>query len=104
MTLGRAVAPLHFMHMTFNPNLPELHRRLCELHKQQPADDPASPAMRIGIEDEAGELIEVVETTRLVQAVRVFELLGEFGFQRRRAAHRHTDQAPGLTCVYVRVH
>jgi hypothetical protein len=89
--------------MTLNSTaIPELRRRLCDLHEQQPEDDPAWPAMRIGIEDDAGELVDVVETRRIVEAVRVFEILGELGFE-RRGTPRSTGTRPRLTCVYAQV-
>jgi hypothetical protein len=44
----------------------------------------------------------VVETRRIVHAVRVFELLGELGFE-RRSAHHSTGKGPKLTCVYAQV-
>jgi hypothetical protein len=61
------------------PECSELHRRLHDLHLHQPAADPQATPMRIGIEDAHGELAFVVETTRLTEAVKVFETLSEFG-------------------------
>jgi hypothetical protein len=89
--------------MTLNSSvIAELRRRLCKLREQRLEDEPALPAMRIGIEDEAGELVDVVETSRIVNAVRVFELLGELGFE-RCSAHRSAGKGHRLTCVYAQV-
>jgi hypothetical protein len=77
----------------------ELRRRLNELHAQQPPADPSVPAMRIGIEDE-GELVQVVEVVRLTEAVKVFEMLGDFGLEPREGRHR-SDDGKSLTRLYA---
>ncbi|WP_066337263.1 hypothetical protein [Azohydromonas lata] len=69
----------------------ELRRRLGELHREQPLLDPAAPAMRIGIADAEGELLHVVETSSLSQAVKVFELLGDLGLEPCEGRHRSPD-------------
>ncbi|MDZ5461229.1 hypothetical protein [Azohydromonas lata] len=69
----------------------ELRRRLGELHREQPLLDPAAPAMRIGIADAEGELLHVVETSSLSQAVKVFELLGDLGLEPCKGRHRSPD-------------
>ena len=81
------------------PDCTELYRRLCDLHHQQPLAEPRGPAIRIGIEDAAGTLVHVVRTTSIVQAVRVFEVLGEFGLTPREGRCR-TDDGLRLTRVY----
>lgn len=72
-------------------NIAELRRRLSELHQHQPLADPATPAMRIGIADADGELLHVVETSSLTEAVKVFELLGDYGLEPRGGRHRGPD-------------
>jgi hypothetical protein len=77
----------------------ELRRRLKELHDRQPPANPSTPAMRIGIEDE-GELVHVVETASLMEAVRVFEVLGELGLEPRTGRH-HSGDGRRLTRLYA---
>ncbi len=77
----------------------ELRRRLNELHEQQPPADPSTPAMRIGIEEQ-GELVQVVEVARLTEAVKVFEMLGDFGLEPRQGRHR-SDDGRRLTRLYA---
>lgn len=80
-------------------NRTELRRRLDELHaRQAPAASSTSP-MRIGIEDE-GTLVHVVETGSLLEAVRVFEVLGELGLEPREGRHRSGD-GRRLTRLYA---
>ena len=80
-------------------NRAELRRRLNELHAQQPPADPSTPAMRIGIEDERG-LVQVVEVVRITEAVKVFEVLGDFGLEPRQGRHRSGD-GRRLTRLYA---
>lgn len=61
------------------PDCIELQRRLMALQERQPPADPEIPPIRIGIEDRYGDLVHVVETTRLTEAVKVFELLSDHG-------------------------
>jgi hypothetical protein len=61
------------------PDLIELRRLLQELRRHHPPADPEATPIRIGIEDRYGDLVHVVETTRLTEAVKVFELLSDFG-------------------------
>jgi hypothetical protein len=77
-----------------------LCRRLSELHAKQAYADPSALAMRIGIEDADGELVHVVETPSLSEAVRVFELLGEYGLEPRGGRHR-TQDGRRLTRLYA---
>ncbi len=49
------------------------------LQERQPPADPGARPILIGIEDGYGDLVHVVETTRLIEAVRVFELLSDYG-------------------------
>ncbi|NML17263.1 hypothetical protein [Azohydromonas caseinilytica] len=77
----------------------ELRRRLSELHEQQPPADPATPSIRIGIEDAEGALVHVVEASRLVEAVKVFEVLGDYGLEPRNGRHR-TQDGRRLTRLY----
>ena len=82
-----------------SPACNELRRRLGDLRHLQPPSDPTARAIRIGIEDAQGALVHVVETTRLVEAVRVFELLGELGWEPRNDRCRGDDGRP-LTRSY----
>lgn len=75
--------------LTFDPAA--LRRRLGELQAPRPLADPATPAMRIGIADAEGELLHVVETASLSQAVKVFELLGDLGLEPCEGRHRSPD-------------
>lgn len=77
----------------------ELRRRLSELHEQQPPDDPSTPPIRIGIEDAQGALVHVVEASRLMEAVKVFEVLGDYGLEPREGRHR-TQDGRRLTRLY----
>ena len=61
------------------PDCIELRQRLLELQRHQPPADPEARPIRIGIEDSYGDLVYVVETTRLTEAVKVFELLSDAG-------------------------
>jgi hypothetical protein len=74
-----------------SPACLELRRRLGDLQIRRAPADPTARAIRIGIEDEQGGLMHVVETTRLVEAVKVFELLGELGWQPREGRARGSD-------------
>lgn len=77
----------------------ELCRRLNELHAQQPPADPSTPAMRIGIEEQ-GELVQVLEVARITEAVKVFEMLGDFGLEPRQGRH-HSHDGRRLTRLYA---
>ena len=81
------------------PNCTALERRLCDLQAQQPLADPASSAIRIGVEDAQGSLVHVFSTSSIVQAVRVFEILSEFGLTPCEGRRRTEDGLP-LTRVY----
>jgi hypothetical protein len=98
------IVPMHrtaelFPGKTASPDCIELRRRLCDLHRQQPPADPSIPCIRIGLENAQGELVDVVETTRLVETVKVFEILSEFGLTPREG-RRRTDDGFRLTRVY----
>jgi hypothetical protein len=82
-----------------SPACLELRRRLDALQVRRAPADPTARAMRIGIEDAQGSLMHVVETTRLVEAVKVFELLGELGWTPREGRYRGSDGRP-LTRSY----
>lgn len=84
-----------------SPACLELCRRLGDLQMRRAPADPTARAIRIGIEDEQGALMHVVETTRLVEAVKVFELLGELGWLPREGRSRGSDGRP-LTRSYRR--
>jgi hypothetical protein len=84
-----------------SPACLELRRRLGNLSMRKAPADPTARAIRIGIEDEQGALMDVVETTRLVEAVKVFELLGELGWLPREGRARGSDGRP-LTRSYRR--
>ena len=56
---------------------------------------PGGAAIRVGIEDAQGRLYRVIETSSVVEAVHVFELLHELGLV---AQEPGTD--PSLTRVY----
>lgn len=56
-----------------------LRQRLRELQRTQLPANPEAPTMRIGVEDPYGDLAHVIETTRLSEAVKVFETLAELG-------------------------
>lgn len=77
-----------------------LRRRLDALHERQPPADPATPPLRIGIADADGELLHVVETARFLEAVQVFEVLGEYGLEPREGRHRTRD-GRRLTRLYA---
>lgn len=77
-----------------SPACMELRRRLGNLQIRRAPADPTAQAIRIGIEDEQGALMDVVETTRLVEAVKVFELLGELGWRPREGRARGRDGRP----------
>jgi hypothetical protein len=81
------------------PECAALCRRLRDLCNQQPLAEPLRPAIQIGIEDAQGSLVHVVRTTSIVQAVRVFEILGEFGLTPCEGRRRTEDGLP-LTRVY----
>ena len=55
---------------------------------------PAAAAIRVGVEGPEGELYRIIETTSVVEAVRVFEVLKELGLRpeahRRRHGHKVT--------------
>jgi hypothetical protein len=61
------------------PECIELRERLHDIHRRQPPGDPEAKPIRIGIEDPYGDLAHVVETTRLTEAVKVFETLADYG-------------------------
>lgn len=84
-----------------SPACLELRRRLGDLQFHRAPADPTARAIRIGIEDEQGALMHVVETTRLVEAVKVFELLGELGWRPSEGRSRGNDGQP-LTRSYRR--
>lgn len=69
----------------------ELRRRLLELQRRQPPADPEARPIRIGIEDAYGDLVHVVETTRLTEAVKVFELLADAGLVPSHGRCRASD-------------
>ena len=81
------------------PECSALCRRLRDLCNQQPLAEPLRPAIHIGIEDAHGSIVHVVRTTSIVQAVRVFEILGEFGLTPCKGRRRTEDGLP-LTSVY----
>jgi hypothetical protein len=81
------------------PDWTALCRRLRDLCDPQPWAEPLGPAIRIGIEDAHGSLVHVVRTTSIVQAVKVFEILGEFGLTPCEGRRRSEDGLP-LTRVY----
>lgn len=82
-----------------SPACLELRRRLGNLAVRKTPADPTARAIRIGIEDEQGALLDVIETTRLVEAVKVFEVLGELGWTPRAGQRRGSDGRP-LTRSY----
>lgn len=61
------------------PDDPALRRRLHELQRHHLPDTPEAQPLRIGVEDAYGDLAHVIETTRLTEAVKVFEALADFG-------------------------
>lgn len=69
----------------------ELCQRLQELQRRQPPADPQATPIRIGVEDAYGDLVHVVETTRLTEAVKVFELLSDFGLVPGHGRCRSSD-------------
>jgi hypothetical protein len=73
------------------PDCIELRRRLLELQRRQPPADPEARPIRIGIEDGYGDLVHVVETTRLTEAVKVFELLSDSGLVPSHGRCRTSD-------------
>lgn len=73
------------------PGCVELRRRLLELQRRQPPADPEARPIRIGIEDGYGDLVHVVETTRLTEAVKVFELLSDVGLVPSHGRCRASD-------------
>ena len=73
------------------PDCAELRRRLQELQRQQPPADPQAAPIRIGVEDAYGDLVHVVETTRLTEAVKVFELLADAGLVPSHGRCRTSD-------------
>jgi hypothetical protein len=76
-----------------------LYRRLSDICGQRPLAKPFAPAICVGIVDAQGSLVHVVRTTSIVQAVRVFELLGEFDLTPCEGRRRTEDGLP-LTRVY----
>jgi hypothetical protein len=74
-----------------SPGCIELRRRLRDLRRRQPPADPSVPSICIGLENAQGDLVDVVETTRLVEAVKVFEILGECGWEPGRGRCRAGD-------------
>jgi hypothetical protein len=85
------------------PDHTALYRRLRDICGQQPLGEPFGPAISIGIEDARGSLVHVFRTTSIVQAVRVFELLGEFGLTPCEG-RRRTEDGLLLTRVYRQQH
>ncbi|NML18027.1 hypothetical protein [Azohydromonas caseinilytica] len=79
-----------------SPDAVELCQRLQALHCHQPPEDPEAAFIRIGIEDPYGDLVHVVETTRLTEAVKVFETLADFGLV---PGHGRCRAADGRTLV-----
>lgn len=73
------------------PDCVELRQRLQALQRRQPPADPDATPIRIGIEDAYGDLVQVVETTRLTEAVRVFELLSDAGLVPGQGRCRASD-------------
>lgn len=73
------------------PGCIDLRRRLLELQRRQPPPDPEVKPIRIGIEDGYGDLVHVVETTRLTEAVKVFELLSDAGLVPSQGRCRTSD-------------
>ena len=73
------------------PGCIELLRRLLALQERQPPADPEARPIRIGIEDGYGDLMHVVETTRLIEAVRVFEMLSDYGLVPSHGRCRASD-------------
>lgn len=61
------------------PDCAELCRRLSRLRLRRPAAEPGAQPIRIGTEDPYGDLTHVVQSTRLTEAVKVFETLADFG-------------------------
>lgn len=61
------------------PAAAELRRRLRGLHRHPLPQDPGEQPLRIGVEDAYGDLAHVIETTRLSDAVKVFETLSDLG-------------------------
>ncbi len=81
------------------PECMELRRSLLELQRRQPPADPEARPIRIGIEDGYGDLVHVVETTRLTEAVKVFELLSDAGLVPSHGRCRTSD-GRALTRTY----
>ncbi|WP_029001437.1 hypothetical protein [Azohydromonas australica] len=73
------------------PGCIELRLRLLEIQRRQPPADPEAKPIRIGIEDAYGDLVHVVETTRLTEAVKVFELLSDAGLVPSHGRCRTSD-------------
>lgn len=73
------------------PRSIELRHRLLDLQRRQPPANPDVPPIRIGIEDAYGDVAHVVETTRLTEAVKVFEVLADFGLQPGHGRCRTSD-------------
>lgn len=61
------------------PERAELRQRLRGLQRHPLPQDPDAVPLRIGVEDAYGDLAHVIETTRLSEAVRVFETLSDLG-------------------------
>jgi hypothetical protein len=85
------------------PECMELRRRLQDVHRCQPPPDPQAVPLRIGIEDACGSLAHVVETTRLTEAVKVFETLADFGWVPGHGRCRSSD-GRSLVRTYRRLH
>jgi hypothetical protein len=100
-TLGTKKQQISMNAMAF-PHLDRagLCRRLSELHEHRPLANPDMPAMRIGIADLDGEMVHVVETPSLSEAVKVFEVLGDYGLAPRQGRH-HTRDGRRLTRLYA---
>lgn len=61
------------------PDRAEMRQRLRGLQRHPLPQDPDAQPLRIGVEDAYGDLAHVIETTRLSEAVRVFETLSDLG-------------------------
>jgi hypothetical protein len=86
-----------------SPDYTALYRRLRDLCGLRPLGEPFGPAICIGIEDAQGSLVHVARTTSIVQAVRMFEILGEFGLTPCEG-RRRTEDGLLLTRIYRQPH
>jgi hypothetical protein len=81
------------------PVCAELRKRLHDVHRRQPPAIPGLVPIRIGVEDPDGDLAHVIETTRLMEAVRVFETMTDLGLVPGRGRCRASDGRV-LVCTY----